>query len=410
MNTYKQAIAEHVEASRDLLFDLSDFIHAHPELGNQEFLAVQHITTVLAQLGFRVENNVADLATAFVATFDTPAVATARADDAIDFAKPLTIGLLCEYDALEKLGHACGHQLQSASVIGAAAALAEVFEHVPLRIVVYGTPAEETTSGKQQMAQLGVFHHCDFALMMHGGDRTTVDGDSLALDNMEFTYRGKAAHAAVAPEIGISALDAVLIMFTGIEYLREHVRQDVRMQGIILEGGTALNIVPENAVAQFSIRAKDRAYLNSVVERVEKVAQGAALATGASLTVRRLKTLDGKVSAPTLNKLLLDNAREYGATQVTPPRERTGSTDFSCVTNHIPGACLRVAFVPTGVSNHTQDWVEAGTSHAAHNAIVVAAKAMAGTVCDIIADAQLLTKIRSEYALVKPTLDSDIQA
>lgn len=188
-----------------------------------------------------------------------------------------------------------------------------------------------------------------------------MDGKSLALNLVDFVFHGKSSHAAIAPEKGISALDAVLLTFNGIEYLREHVRQDVRIHGVITDGGKAANIVPERAAAQFYIRANDRPYLDQVVERVFNVARGAALATGATLEINEVKAYDNKLNAETLNKLLLEEASNAGAAMITPPRQFTGSTDFSCVSIiAFPGPVCASSFIPLDVPSHSAQWLAAG--------------------------------------------------
>ncbi|MEH7275581.1 M20 family metallopeptidase [Neobacillus vireti] len=390
----KSVLFKVVDSLSDVLINVSDYIHDHPELGNQEFKAVKMITETLENYHFTVERGVAGLETAFIATYKNGSGGP-------------VIGLLCEYDALKDLGHGCGHNLQSPSVMGAAIALSRLLGDRPATIQIIGTPAEETTSGKIPMAREGLFDHLDVALMMHGGDRTTVDGRTLAIDNFEFEFIGKESHAAVAPEQGISALDGVLMTFNGMEYLREHVRSDVRIHGIITDGGKAPNVVPKRAAAKFSVRARDRNYLNQVVERVLNVARGAALATGTELIIHPQKSLENKLNVQSLNDLLLENARFSGAKNITPPREKTGSTDFSIVTHRVPGACIRVSFVPFGTSNHTEEWVKASKSKEGNEAILAAAKTLSGTCLDVINSPELLAKIKAEFKTIKLALESN---
>ncbi|WNC16176.1 M20 family metallopeptidase [Brevibacillus brevis] len=388
MNPTKEQIYRDVDALRGTILSINDFIHDNPELGNEEFKAVELLTRTLAEHGFQVETGVAGLATAFSAIYQNKQGGP-------------VIGLLCEYDALEGLGHGCGHNLQGASIVGAAIALARNLGDLPATVAVYGTPAEETTSGKLPMIRAGVFDQLDVALMMHGGDRTTVDGKSLAMNMVEFVFTGKAAHAAVAPEKGISALDGLLLMFHAIEYMREHVRTDVRIHGVITDGGVVPNIVPDRAAAQFYIRAADRPYLDTVVERVYNAARGAALATGTQVEIHEMKTCENKINVESLNQLLLQNAREAGIQDISPPRSSTGSTDFANVTYRIPGACLRVAFVPFGTSSHSTEWVEAGVSEAGHTAVILAAKALAGAGFDLAADPATLSRIKEDFRQAK---------
>ncbi|MGM0924123.1 MAG: M20 family metallopeptidase [Bacillota bacterium] len=388
MQNQKEKLFISIENFRDELFSINNFIHGNPELGNNEFKAVDRITKSLSMHDFDIEKGICGLPTAFVATYKN------------GIGGPV-IGLLCEYDALEELGHACGHNLQAPTILGAAFALKKHIGDHHATIKVIGTPAEETTSGKIPMTEAGLFDDLDVALMMHGGDRTTVDGKSLAVDSLEFIFKGKSSHAAVAPEKGISALDGVLMTFNGIEYMREHVRDDVRIHGIISEGGVAANIVPERAVAKFSVRAADRLYLNEITNRVYNVAKGAALATGTEVTINKGKSLESKLNVQSLNDILMENAVQAGAKQITPPRANTGSTDFSIVTHRVPGACIRVAYVSFGTPNHTKEWEMAGTTQTAHEAILAGAKALAGTIYDLLIEPEKLRIIKEEFQLAK---------
>lgn len=383
----KKKLYGEIDSLRDTLIGISDFIHDNPETGNNEYKAHKLLTDTLEQHGFQVQREVLGIPTAFRAVYKTGNVGP-------------TIGLLCEYDALEGLGHGCGHNMQGPAIVGAAVAMARVIKS-PATIIVYGTPAEETTSAKIPMAKAGVFDELDVALMMHASDCTTVDGKSLAVNLVNFIFEGKAAHAAIAPDKGISALDAVLMTFNGIEYLREHVRPDARMHGVITDGGKAANIVPERAAAQFYIRAADRPYLDLMAERVYNVARGAALATGARLIIEEVKAYDNKVNVESLNNLLMAQAQEQGARNITPPRKFTGSTDFSCVTYRVPGACLRIAFVPPNVTSHTKEWVAAAKSDAAYAAILVAAKAIAASCHELITNPPVLDRIKQEFTQIK---------
>ncbi|RDY25212.1 M20 family peptidase [Romboutsia weinsteinii] len=384
----KQELYKVIEGERQRLLELNDFIHSNPELGNQEFEASKRIKKLLSDNNFDIEENIIGLETAFIGTWKNH-----------DSEEAPVIGLLCEYDALEGIGHACGHNLQSPSICGSAIALSKVLEESehPVTLKVIGTPAEETTSAKIPMSKEGIFDNLDIAIMMHGGDRTTVDGKSLALNLVEFEFTGKAAHAAIAPEQGISALDALLMTFNGLEYLREHIRSDVRIHGIIKHGGVSANVVPDYALGQFYIRANDRPHLDEAVERVYNVARGAALATGAKLNIKVVKSLDNKINVQTLNDLLLKNAEEVGIPNITPPREKTGSTDFSLVTYRIPGACLRVSFVPFGTSSHTELMTSMGNKKEGQEAIIYGAKAISGACYEIVTSPELLKQIKDDF-------------
>ncbi len=183
------------------------------------------------------------------------------------------------------MGHGCGHNIIGTSSAAAGILLSKVINSTGGKIYVIGTPAEETDGAKVEMVNKGIFNDIDISLMFHPLDKTHESGESLAMDALEFTYKGKSAHAAAEPEKGINALDGVLQRFSGINALRQHVKSDVRIHGIIKEGGIAPNVVPDKAVARFYVRAKERTYLNEVVMKIKDIAYGAALITGSTVEI-----------------------------------------------------------------------------------------------------------------------------
>jgi len=380
-------LLDEIESLRLEMKKTADFLFNNPELGNEEFQAHQLICDRLEKEGFIVAREVSGLKTALKAVYE------------VNGGGP-KIGLLCEYDALEGLGHACGHHMQSPSIMAAAIGLRRVLTQ-PCTLIVYGTPAEETKSGKLVMAKEGIFDDLDIAFMMHGSDSTTVDGKSLALNLINFNFHGKSAHAAIAPEQGISALDALLLFFNGMEYLREHVPGEVKMHGIIKEGGKAANIVPDFASTQWYVRAPVRPILDAVLERVYNVARGAAMQVGATVDIVEEKAYDNKFNAPLLNELLLKHAEAIGTPDITPPRVKTGSTDFSSVTYRVPGACLRVKYVDRGISSHSQAWLDNGKTQMAEDTIMYGAKAIALTVEDLLEHPEKLQQIKADFAEAK---------
>lgn len=383
----KANVFQWIDQNMGPFLQLSDKIFDHPEEGNQEVRACQWLTEQFEIAGFVVEKAPLNIPTAFSATWK-------------NCGGGYRIGILCEYDALP-IGHACGHQMQGPVALATAFALQQTKIEIPFTLQVIGTPAEETTSAKLPMAKEGFFDELDVVFMMHGSDRTTVDDKSLALNLMNYTFFGTESHAAVAPEKGRSALDALLLMFNGIEFLREHMRLDSRIHGIVKEGGLAANIVPGRAVGQFYIRAADRTYLNDLVERVEKIARGAALMTETELEIQEVKKYDNKISVPILNQILLQNAAYAGAQDITPPRSFTGSTDFSTVTYRVPGACIRVGFLPLGTSSHSQAWLDMGKSAEIHRALAIGTKALAGTIIDLLEMPEKREQIQKEFWQVK---------
>ncbi|MGL4935231.1 MAG: M20 family metallopeptidase, partial [Cetobacterium sp.] len=314
----KQKILDRVDKLKDELINLGDFIFDNPEIGLEEFKSSKKIVDILKSNGFEVEMGIGGFETAFKATYEVG-----------NFGP--SIGLLCEYDALEGMGHGCAHHLQGPSIIGAALSLKEILKEKNYKIVVYGTPAEETVGAKVKMLQEGCFQDIDVALMMHGAPDTTTDVKSLALSNFTIKFHGVSSHAALAPEKGRSALDGLILLFQGIEFLREHMREDVKIHYTITNAGGPANVVPKYAEAKVSIRSYDRFYLNHIIERFSKVVQGASLMTETEYEIIETKRLNNKIPVLELNQILMDNAKLVNAPRLSPPREKTGSTDFGNV-------------------------------------------------------------------------------
>lgn len=384
----KQEILQNVDELKNTLIDLGDFIFDNPEIGLEEFKSSKKIIDILEKNGFKIETGIGGFETAFRATYENGKNGP-------------SIGLLCEYDALEGMGHACAHHMQGPSIVGAALSLKNRLKNKDYKIVVYGTPAEETIGAKVKMLESGCFNDIDVALMMHGAPDTTTDVKSLALSNFTVKFHGVRAHAALAPEKGRSALDGVILLFQGIEFLREHVREDVKMHYTITNAGGPANVVPKYAEAMFSIRSYDRAYLNHVIERFKKVVQGASLMTETECEIIETKRLNNKIPVLKLNQILMDNAELVNAFRLSPPREKTGSTDFGNVMYHVPGSCIRVAFVPQGTSSHSDEFLRAGKSEEAHKAIVLGAKILAGTAYDLITNEEIFKEVLNEFKMNK---------
>lgn len=382
----KQKMYACIDKMAPQLTAMADDIFDHPELGLSEFHAAGLLTEWLEKEGFSVEKGIGGLETAFRAVYR-------RGEGGPN------IGLLCEYDALPGIGHACGHHMQGPSILAAAAALKNAGLDANYTITVYGTPAEESVSGKILMLKNGIsFEELDVALMMHGNGCTQVDVKSLALSKFKVIYHGVSAHAAVKPENGRSALDGLLLAFQGIEFLREHVAEGVKMHYTVVNcGGTPANIVPAVAEGSFYVRSYSRTYLDTVIERFKKVLQGAAMMTETEVEIIEEKGIDSKIPCLSLNDLLMENARAVGAPRIREPREKTGSTDFGNIMHRIPGSCIRVAFVEEGAASHSEQFLNAGKTEEAHKAVVYGAKILAGTAADLIANPERLAEVKEEF-------------
>jgi amidohydrolase len=267
-----------VDAWAERLWAASASIHAHPELGYREHHAVAQITGLLREAGIAWEAGIANTPTAFRAVVNGQA------------GRP-SVAILAEYDALPEIGHGCGHNLIATASLGAILALQAVALELPGNAILLGCPAEESAvddaGGKIRLVAAGCFDNVDAALQVHPATEDVISmRGSLAACGYEFTFVGKPAHAARVPFEGINALDGVIQTFNGVNALRQHLRPDVRIHGIITNGGASANVVPAKAVCTFRVRAEEAGYLAAVVEKVKRCAQAGALASGAALTIR----------------------------------------------------------------------------------------------------------------------------
>ena len=383
----KEAIQKTVEGFLPELWAMSREMYENPEPGLEEINSSRLLREWLTRQGFAVEENFHGLPTAFRAEYQNGEGGP-------------SIGLLCEYDALPQ-GHACGHQMQGPAIVGAAFVLKELLKEASYKLIVYGTPAEEGKGGKVTMMEEGYLQDMDVALMMHGGPATQTDIHSMAKVSAKVTFHGKSAHAALKPEAGRSALDALLLSFQGIEFMREHVKEDTRIHYTVTDAGGPCNVVPQTASGEFGIRSYDSGYLDELIRRFENIVKGAALMTETNGEIRYGKRIEGKIPVLKLNELLMENAAYYQAPNLQPDREKTGSTDFANVMYRIPGACIRVAFVAPGTSSHSQEYVDAGKSGEAHNAVLCGAKILAATAADLVMEPELLAKVREEFCSKK---------
>ena len=316
----KNILLEKGQELHEKLCEISDYIYKNPELGNQEYKAAEVITSFLKEHNFEIEKEFLGIKTAFRATYDSKK-------------EGATIGYLCEYDALPEIGHGCGHNMIGSMSAGAGIILSKVLDEVGGKIIVYGTPAEETNGAKVIFAEEGVFDELDAAMMVHPGDKTLASGKSMALYPLQFTYKGKTAHAASCPHEGINALNAIIQLFNGIDALRQHVTPDVRMHGVITQGGVAANIVPDEATAQFYFRAGTKETLDDILEKVKNIAKGAALMTGATLEMSRYELPNDNLKThENLSSAFMENLKALGIEDIHGPKE-TGSSDIGNVSH-----------------------------------------------------------------------------
>ncbi|MFD2444836.1 M20 family metallopeptidase [Bacillus sp. CGMCC 1.16607] len=383
----KQWINKEIDRLKEDFYNISIYIGENPELGHEEFKACAILTEALCKHDFSVEVGTCNLPTAFTATFDSGKEGP-------------VIGFMAEYDALPEVGHACGHNLIGTMGIAAGIGLSKVIHETGGKVIVFGTPAEETKGGKVTMAEEGIFDVLDVAIMVHPLDRYMKSGTSLAMDAIQFEFFGKPAHAAANPHLGINALDAVLQTFNSINALRQHITPDARIHGIIPEGGKAANVVPDYAVAQFYVRAGKRDYLNELVEKVKKCAEGAALQTGATLKVSNYEfSYDDMITNSHLSETFTRQLVSLGVeeTEIETDRDGSGSLDMGNVSQVVPSIHPYIKICNEAYACHTHEFREAAMSEQAREAMILGAKAMALTGYEVLTNKELLEQIKEEF-------------
>jgi len=381
----KARIAAAVRSARDEIVDLSHRIHADPEPAFEEHRAATRVAEVLARHGFTVDHPAGRLSTAVRAT-----LRGGRAGDGP------RIGILGEYDALPGLGHGCGHNTMAASGVGAAIALAAVADGLPGEIVFLGTPAEEHGSGKQFMIDDGLFDGLDAALLYHPCDRNHVEIHPLASEDVDVVFTGLQSHASADPWLGRNALDALILLFTSVGLWRQQLRPTARVHGIIREGGTAANIIPDHTVAWFMIRSDDEDDYRQMRDRFRQLCEAAAIATGTTVEV----TFSGGSRTMRNNAVLVErfraNMAAYGiADEGDDPS--SGSTDMANVSWVCPTIHPELAMAPPGTPGHSILFRDAAVSPQADEVTLVAATLVAQTALELFLDPDLVAAAWAEF-------------
>jgi amidohydrolase len=385
----KEKIAGAVDRLADELEGLSQEIHSNPELGFEEEKAHAWLTGFLEAKGCQVERGAGGLPTAFTATIPGSGPGP-------------TIAIMAEYDALPGIGHACGHNVIAAAGVGAGAALALALSRLPFpgQIRVIGTPAEEGGAGKVKLMEAGVFKGVDAAMMVHPRCGTRIWRPSLGIIKAKAEFFGKAAHASSWPWRGVNALNAVIQLFVGLDAMRQQLRPDARIHGIITHGGAQPNIIPEYTAAEFYLRSLQRDYLSELLRRFEACARAAAAATGARVEI----TTDPIIHDPmkpnvTMAELFRKNLERIGVGEdPEDPEAGYGSTDCGNVSQAIPTIHPYIRISPDGIPGHSREFAEWARSPMARTGLIAAAKALAMTALDLLASPGALAKAKEEFA------------
>ncbi|MEW6275299.1 MAG: M20 family metallopeptidase [Bacillota bacterium] len=367
---FKEKACAQIDRHAAELIAISKRLHAHPETRFKEYKASAWICEFLEKHEFKVEKGIGGLETAFKAEHR-------------NISPGKKVAFLAEYDALPELGHACGHNLIAGASVGALLAFKDIKRDLPGAVLLFGTPGEEGGGGKIKMLAQNLFSGCDAALMFHPACFTTMYPATLALAEVVIVFSGKSSHAAANPDCGINALDGVLQTFSAINALRGYLRSDARIHGVITKGGECHNVIPAVAEAIFAIRAKDSAYVDFLVERLRQCAEGAALASGAEVTLR---VLGRRKELRTNRNLALIFTRNLIKLKEKPKKGivRPFSTDMGDVSQVIPSIHPVIAICDSSVGLHTKEFAAAAGSERGYRVMITAAKALAMTAIDLL--------------------------
>ncbi len=382
-NLLKKQAVDKIDEFSDELIGISQRIWQNPETKFKEHGAVKLITGALKDWGCNVEVGIEGLETAFRAVY-------------VGRSHGPTVALLSEYDALSHIGHACGHNLIAGAGLGAFISFQSIKREIPGTVILLGTPAEEGGGGKVMMIERGLFKNCDAALMVHPASFNNINPITLSLYEISIAFKGKAAHAAASPEDGINALDGVIQTFNGINALKEHIRDDSRIHGIITNGGVSHNVVPELAEALFAVRAKDSRYCKELVEKLKRCAEGAALASGAKLEIKQLGHRQSLKPNQHLSSAFLNNAKLLKE-RIIEDKSEVFSTDMGNVSHVTPSIHPMFAICDEKIPLHSRDFAKAANSERAYREMIIAAKTMAMTAIDFITDNQLRINVKDEF-------------
>lgn len=389
---YLERLRAHADGLEAELLDVSHQIHAKPEIRFQETFASDLLATRLRDHGFAVDTGIADLPTAFSAS----AANTDRRDGVP------TLAIFCEYDALEGIGHGCGHNIIASAGLGAAIITKRWLDanpDVPGRLVVLGSPGEEGGGGKVFIVRAGHLEGVDAAMMVHPGGENHARRTGLARTLMEISFTGKAAHAAGSPHEGINALDAASLTLVAIGLLRQQIRDDSRIHAIVVEGGQAPNIIPERAAIRAYVRSPNGDYMRDrLIPAVENCVNGAALATGATAEIAYpLPAYEEMRSNEVLAAMSEANLAALGRS-LSPGlgAAHMGSTDMGNVSHVVPSVHPHLQ-LRSGLTMHSRESAEAAATPQGDRAVVDGALELAMTAVELYAQPELLDAVTAAF-------------
>ncbi|MCI4395799.1 hypothetical protein PGIGA_G00196220 [Pangasianodon gigas] len=397
LQALKQQVCASIDEAKDKLHQLGDVIWCHPELAYEERQAHDTLVRFFTQeKGWNVEAHY-KLETAFQATWGPVGGA--------DGESVVHVGFLCEYDALPAIGHACGHNLIAESGAAAAVGLKAALESgeawpVPIKVTVLGTPAEEAGGGKVDLLREGVFEGLDVVFMAHPSQEDATYIPDVAEHDLVVKYHGRASHASAYPWEGVNALDAAVMAYSNISVLRQQLRPDWRVHGIIRHGGVKPNIIPDYSELEYYLRTPSHRDLPKIKAKAEACFQAAALATGCRVELLFARNKFYEILRNcTLEGLYEENGKSLGMKFITV-EDSSGSTDFGNVTHAVPGI-HPYFYIGSEALNHTAEYTAASGADEAQFYTLRTAKALAMTALDVIFSPGVLDKVKQEFKEAK---------
>lgn len=387
VSALKKELDEYVFNDQVETWQLSCYIHEHPEVYLQERKACAALVDYLQKRGFHPTVGVAGLETAFMDEFCPTGIPYP------------TIAILAEYDALP-IGHACGHNIIAATAVGAAAALRKVMEqhHIPGTLRIIGTPAEEEFGGKIAMQQAGIFDGVDTLLLLHPTSGTTkIAGNCKSSYLLQATYTGRGAHAGSHPENGINAVDAAVICYTALGCLRNQLPSEVQVMPLILDGGEENGLVPDKSEIAVHVRCFKMTYLKTAVEKAKACIQAGALATGCTVDIKEEPGYQGRVCSHVLAEVVRGNLDQLKEPVMPGMVDDNGGEDFGNLNRVIPGVMVYPSLLPEEkISNHTPRFRELAISPRAEYVVQLGCKTLAYTALDLFCNPDTVEKAKEE--------------
>ena len=376
-----------IDKHKEELRALSEKIWKKPELGYEEHFAHSLLTDYLESQGFQVTRGYCGLATAFKATAGTFAEGTTN------------VCVICEYDALPEIGHACGHNLIAEAGVAAGLGLKAAIEVGGASgcVTIVGTPAEEGYGGKVELIKRGAFEGVSIALMVHPNPLTAVFNQYLAVSELKVTFTGKAAHAAAFPWEGVNALDAAVMSYNNISALRQQFKPTWRVHGIITDGGVKPNIIPERASLNYLLRAPTRNELQELKPKLIACFKGAAVACNCSVEINNAACdYENVLTNPILGKLFEKHLGDLGYKNILPSAP-AGSTDMGNVSHVVPSIHPKYAIGDGTAANHTREFTKVSNEPDSHDKTLTAAKAMVLTGISVLKSKELMAEVEEWF-------------